>query len=124
MSRSLAARITKLEAKHRKDAAKVVGVIGGTPEPYVEEVDGVLHLRFPETPTGEPFEVVALRQQRALQDELAALSLTEAPKTKPQAPHNVGNEIAPLKPGKKQRKFVEVEGVGEIEIATFKGFAR
>ena len=94
---SLKNRVARLDAKHRMETGKVVGVIGGTPEPYVEEVDGVLHLRFPETPTGEPFEVVALRQQRALQDELNALELTDAPLTKPQASHDVGNEITPVK---------------------------
>ena len=112
MSRSLAARITRLEAKHRKDAAKVVGLIGGGVKPYVEEVDGILHLRFPETPTGEPFEVVALRQQRALQDELNALELTDAPQPKPQASRNVGKDhLAPLARDKKRPRYIEINGV-------------
>jgi hypothetical protein len=80
---SLKNRVARLDVKHRMESGKVIGIIGGTPEPYVEDVGGVLYLRFPETPTGEPFEVVALRQQRALQDELSALELTDAPKSKP-----------------------------------------
>lgn len=75
MSAALAARLAKLEAKHRRKTNEVRGVIGNTPEPYVVEIDDVLHLRFPESPTGETFATFALRQQRTLQAELVKLCL-------------------------------------------------
>ena len=114
MTRALAARIERLEARHRIDAAKVRGIIGGLAEPYVEEIDGVLHLIRPETPTGEPFVVWGYRQQRELQDLLASLADTEAPQDA-EAPGIVGT-LAPLKPGQKVRKFIHLPDGTEIQL--------
>lgn len=104
MSRSLAARVAKLEAKHRKVSSRVVGVIGGLPEIYVEEIGGVLYRRRPETPTGQPFAEYARNQQSVLQAELLRLfanTTDEDPQAK--ATPNVGivNNPAPLKPPQK-----------------------
>jgi hypothetical protein len=72
MSRALIARIERLEAAKRSPA-KIQGVIGGLPETYVEEFDGVLYLRRPQTPTGQPFAEYARKQQADLQAELLRL---------------------------------------------------
>ena len=119
MSRSLAARVARLEAKHRKDANRVVGVIGGLPETYVEEIDGVLYLRRPETPTGQPFVEYARNQQNALQAELLRLfANTTDEDPQPKAPPNVGivNNPAPLKPGEKPKNFIHLADGTEITL--------
>ena len=73
MTAALKARVARLEARHKAAADKPKGVIGGLPKTYVEEVDGVLYLRRPETPTGQPFAEYARNQQNALQAELLRL---------------------------------------------------
>lgn len=116
MTAALKARVARLEAKRHKDASRVVGVIGGLPETYVEEVDGVLYLRRPETPSGEAFAPWAARQQAELQRELIAIVGDDAPQAK--APTNVGivNNPAPLKPGQKQPNFVHLRDGTEIKL--------
>lgn len=115
MTRNLAARIERLEARHRINATKVKGIIGGLAEPYIEEINGVLHLIRPETPTGEPFVVWGYRQQRELQDLLASLADTEAPQDAEARPGIVGTP-APLKPGQKARNFVQLPDGTEIQV--------
>jgi hypothetical protein len=115
MSRLLTNRIAKLEAKHRKDTAKVVGIIGSRFGHMIVDPGKPGHLKWAEPPGG--FDAWALQQQRALQVELAALSLTDAPQ--PKAPNNVGtvaNNPAPLKPGQKQPNFVHLADGTEIKI--------
>jgi len=112
MTRALAARIERLEAA-KQSPAKVRGIIGGLAEPYVEEIDGVLHLIRPETPTGEPFVVWGYRQQRELQDLLRTLADTEDPQA--EAPALVGTP-APLKPGQKAKNFVYLPDGTEIRV--------
>lgn len=119
MTRALATRLAKLEARHKAAVNKPKGVIGGLPETYVEEIDGVLYLRRPETPTGQPFADYARTQQNALQAELLRLFAdTTDEDPQPKAPPNVGiaNNPAPLKPGQKQPKFVHLADGTEIKI--------
>ncbi|MBR2572862.1 MAG: hypothetical protein IKE14_00900 [Loktanella sp.] len=124
MSRAIAARIERLEAAKRI-TKKVRGIIGGLPEPYVEEIGGVLYLRRPETPTREAFVPWAERQQATLQAQLRELFANKED-PQPDARAFVGtvkDQIAPWPEERKRPKFVEVAGK-EIEIATFVGFAR
>lgn len=73
MTRGLSARLSKLEARHKSAADKPKGVIGGLPNTYVEQIDGVLHQRRPETPTGQTFAQFARKQQADLQAELVRI---------------------------------------------------
>ncbi|WP_184568308.1 hypothetical protein [Sulfitobacter undariae] len=119
MSAALKARVLKLEARHKAAADKPTGVIGGLPETYVEEVDGVLYLRRPETPTGQTFVEYARKQQQELQAELLRLfanTTDEAPQ--PKAPPHVGivNNPAPLKPGEKPKNFIHLADGTEIKL--------
>lgn len=119
MSAAMKARVLKLEARHKAAADKPKGIIGGLPETYAEEVDGVLYLRRPATPTGQPFAEYARNQQNALQAELLRLfANTTDEDPQPKAPPNVGiaNNPAPLKPGQKQPKFVHLADGTEIKI--------
>jgi hypothetical protein len=118
---SLKIRIERLEAKHKAAAGKPKGVIGGLRETYVEEIDGVLYLRRPETPTGEAFKVYAKNQQNALQAELLGLfadTTDDEPEAQKRAPLSVGivNNPAPLKPGQKQPNFVHLADGTEISL--------
>lgn len=115
MTRNLAARIERLEAAKRSPT-KVRGVIGGLPAPYVEEIDGVLYLRRPATPTGEPFADFALKQQSELLALLRELGGTEDPQNA--APEIVGtvNSPAPLKSGQKARNFIHLPDGTEIRL--------
>ena len=109
MSAALKARVLKLEARHKAAADKPTGVIGGLPETYVEEVDGVLYLRRPETPTGQPFVEYARKQQYELQAELLHLFASATDEDpQPKAPPNVGivKNPAPLKQRQKQSNYV------------------
>lgn len=109
MTRNLAARIERLEAA-KQSPSKVRGIVGGLPETHVEEIDGVLHLRRPETPTGEAFAPWAERQQAELQEQLRDLGDTEDPQ-EAEAPPYVGNErLAPLPAGKKRPRYLEIHG--------------
>ncbi len=106
---SLKSRIERLEAKHKVDDEKVVGAIGGLPETYVEEIDGVLYLRRPATPTGEPFADFALKQQSELLALLRELGDAEDPQNA--APDIVSTiHIAPLPNGKKRPRYFEIHG--------------
>lgn len=73
MTRALAMRLAKLEARHKSATERPKGVIGGLPATYVKEVEGVLYLRWPETPTGEAFASYARKQQAELQADLLHL---------------------------------------------------
>lgn len=67
---TLAARVAKLEAKHKTDATKVRGVIGGVAQ-LIVDVDKPGHLKFSTPPGG--FATFARNQQNALQTELLYL---------------------------------------------------
>lgn len=115
MSRAIAARIERLEAAKRSKT-KLRGVIGGLPETYVEEIDGVYYLRRPETPTGEAFAPWAERQQAELQQQLRELFADEHD-PQPDASPPVGTEpLAPLKPGQKSRNFLHLPDGTEIRL--------
>ncbi|MGO4908869.1 hypothetical protein ACEN2J_11130 [Pseudorhodobacter sp. W20_MBD10_FR17] len=117
MTRSIAARVARLEARHKAAVNKPKGVIGGLPETYVEEIEGVLYLRRPETPTGQPFAQYARNQQAELRNEL--LRLFGDMSDDPQAAFtrdSVGNSPAPLKPGRKQPNFIHLADGTEIKI--------
>jgi hypothetical protein len=106
---SLKTRIERLQAKHKVNAEKVVGVIGGIAANKIETKDGVFHLRFAESPTGEPFAEYALKQQSELQNLLRELGDTEAPQY--DAPEIVGTDnLAPLPAGKKRSRYLEING--------------
>lgn len=121
MTRNLAARIERLEARHRIDATKVLGVIGYCDSqnwpawdgkgPFIGVIGGV---RFK---PGE-FTDRCLDQQRRLQIEIAAydaLLNEEAPQADAQVPGIVGTP-APLKPGQKARKFIHLPDGTEIQL--------
>ncbi|SEQ90674.1 hypothetical protein SAMN04488092_11642 [Thalassovita taeanensis] len=103
-----------MEARHKAAADKPKGVIGGLPKTYIEDVDGVLYLRRPETPTGQPFAEYARKQQQELQAELLCLFAN----TTDEAPPNVGivNNPAPLKPGEKSKNFIHLADGTEIKL--------
>ena len=118
MSRLLAARVAKLEARHKAASDKPKGVIGGRFNgSYIEEIDGVLYLRREEPPGG--FAEYARNQQNALQSELLRLfANTTDTEPQPKAPSNVGivNNPAPLKPGEKQKNFIHLADGTEIAL--------
>jgi|GEM_PF-1115460 hypothetical protein len=70
MSRSLAARLSKLEAK-RNVAPKVIGIIGGDYSQMIEDPANPGHLIWPEPPGG--FAEWCLAQQQRLQAQIADL---------------------------------------------------
>lgn len=123
MSRFLASRIARLEAKRRaNDLPKVICVVGG---PYMQTVEDHANpgqFIWPEPPGG--FPAFALAQQtrllRELADYNAELDQAEGNANgKNTSPKNSGGdgELAPLLPGQaKRRRFIEINGV---EIDTF-----
>jgi len=125
VSRLLAARVAKLEAAKRIPA-RVLGVsVDGTPMWREVMRDGVLHClpRYEHEEWAESWR----QQQSQLMAELAGYAvLLDEEDPQPDAPAFVGtvkDNPAPWPESRKRPKFVEVAGK-EIEIATFKGFAR
>lgn len=117
MTRNLAARIDRLEAAKRV-AVKVLGVsVDGTPMWREVMRDGVLHClpRYEHDEWAERCRT----QQAELQEQLrgfAALLGEEDPQADAQASDIVGTP-APLKPGKKRPRYLEVHG-REIDAFT------
>lgn len=115
---SLKSRIERLEAKHKVDAEKVIGTIGGEYGRLIVDPDKPGHLSFSQPPGG--FAEYARDQQNALQAELRTIladMTDDAPQAK--APPNVGivaNNPAPLKPGQKAKNFVHLSDGTEIKI--------
>ena len=92
MSRALAARLAKLEAK---TAPKIIGVIATRFPPRIEEINGVLHL-VPGMSHAE-FCDFAKQQQAELQSEVSKLAADlDADSTS--HPVNVGKSPAMPKP--------------------------
>ena len=127
---SLKARIERLQAKHKAEDGRVLGVIGYCDSqnwpawkgegPFIGVIGGV---RFK---PGE-FEGRCLLQQQSLMADVAryAAQLGEDPQAEA-PPAFVGktkDAVAPWPEDRKRPKFVEVAGK-EIEIATFKGMTR
>ncbi|MBU2937019.1 MULTISPECIES: hypothetical protein [Pacificibacter] len=115
MNRGFASRVARLEARHRKDAAKVVGIIWSRFGHMIFDPDKSGHLKWGEPPGG--FDAWALQQQNTLQAELRTILGNDAPQ--PKAPTIVGtiaNNPAPLKPGQKQPNFVHLADGTEIKI--------
>lgn len=109
MARFLKGRLEKLEAKRRHDADRVVGVIGGAYGQLVPNPDKPGHLMFSQPPEG--FAAFAANQQSDLQALLRELA-----EDLPQAKRPAGivgnpNSLAPLKPGKKRARYIEINGV-------------
>ena len=94
---SLKARVERLEAQRRAKANRVVGVVGCRPE-------------FRDM-TPERFKVLAREQQAALQRQLIELAADMSPED--EATATVGNvgTFAPLPPGKRHARFIEIGGV-------------
>lgn len=123
---SLKARIERLEAKHRVPP-KVLGVsVDGTPLWREVMRNGVLHC-LPRYEHDEWAELCRT-QQAELQEQLRGFAVMlgeEDPQA--EAPPHVGKTkeaVAPWPENRKRPKFVEIEGLGEVEIATFKGLTR
>jgi len=128
VSRFLASRIARLEAKRKANEPppRLIGYsLDGTPMWRVEEgADGVL--RFVPRFTHDEFAARCALQQRDLMKRLAAYEaeLSESEEGtvehgKDTGPNKAGydGELAPLLPGQtKRRRFIEINGV---EIDTF-----
>lgn len=119
MSRFVASRIAKLEARRKaNDMPKVIGVIGGPYSQMIEDPSNPGHLIWPEPPGG--FEKFARDQQARLLRDCAACDamLNEAD----EAPVNVGILSDQLAPGAKRPNFIfRNEGGKEIQIDTRTG---
>lgn len=124
MSRVLASRITKLEAKRKtNDLPKVICVIGGPYMQMVEDPANPGHLIWPEPPGG--FEAYALAQQtrllRDLMDYNAQIDDEGNTNGKDTSPAHVGFNDQ-LAPGAKPLKFrYETDRSGQewqVEIST------
>lgn len=115
---SFKARIEKLQAKHKAEDGRVLGVIGYCDSqnwpawkgegPFIGVIGGV---RFK---PGE-FEGRCLLQQQSLMADVAryAAQLGEDPQA--EAPAIVGTP-APLKPGQKARNFIHLPDGTEIQL--------
>lgn len=121
MSRVIASRIAKLEAKRKaNDLPKVICVIGGDYMQMIFDPENPGRLIWPEPPGG--FPAFALAQQSRLLRELAEMSDIYEGNTRDVAhtdPRGAGrdDELAPLSPGQaKRRRFIEINGK---EIDTF-----
>lgn len=117
MNRGFASRVARLEAKHLKDANKVVGIVASRFGHMIVDPDKPGHLKWAEHPLG--FEAWALKQQSELQAELRTIfadMTDDAPQAK--APTNVGmvNNPAPLKPGQKPKNFIYLADGTEIKL--------
>ena len=111
---SLKCRIERLEAKHKTDANRVVGVIGSRFGHMIVDPDKPGHLKWAEPPGG--FAEYARNQQNALQAELRTIfaDMTDnMPKTKAERlPIIVGNDaLAPIPDGKRRARYIEINGV-------------
>ncbi|MFN3723658.1 MAG: hypothetical protein ACK4VZ_11475 [Paracoccaceae bacterium] len=134
MSRLLAARVAKLEARHRIDATKVIGVLNycdsqgwprwdGVHRPGVQVIGVIGGTRIPR----EDWPEVCAAQQQSLMAELAGYAaLLGDDEPQADAPAFVGtvkDKPAPLPEGKKRAAYIYV-GEKEIEVAKFIGFTR
>lgn len=113
MTRSLATRLERLEAKHRSEATKPKGVIGGNYGRLVLDPAKPGHLKWSHPPGG--FAEFARKQQADLQADLLRLFADTIDDG--QSPAIVDTEpLAPLPKGKKRPRYLEING---REVDTF-----
>lgn len=134
MTRNLAARIERLEAAKRSPS-KIIGILNycdsqgwpqwdGVHRPGIQIIGVIGGVRTPR----EDWPEVCATQQAELQQTLrgyAKLLNDEPQAVAPPAFVGTAKEaVAPWPENRKRPKFVEIDGIGEIEIAKFKGLTR
>lgn len=130
MSRALAARLSKLEARKAKAVPREIGIISERfPDRFEEDENGVW--RRKSYFTEETYAEFARNQQSRLLAELAEFSeqLNEGDDNDAQAESlpivSTMTERAPLPPGHKGKRFVfTIEKGREVEIDTLTGKSR
>ncbi len=117
MTAALKSRVARLEARHKAATDKPKGAIGGTYGQLVPNPNKPGYLMFSHPPEG--FAAFAANQQSDLQALLRELADEPAPKH-PAGIVSKTSSLAPIKPGKKRARYIEINGV-EIDALALRG---